>query len=730
MSIDDIYARAELSLQQRTNGQTEVMIHADEMTALLQALSTNKIKLETQNEVLRQTQDAFAALKNRYFDLYNFTPVAYFTLNIQGDILETNLRATQLLGIKPYFTKNESLFSYLTKPSQSVFHQHIQTLCQQKNRQLCELEIICAVNKELLYVRVESLPILSGDNTQVDKIFTSFTDISDCKHAENLLRIQRDLSFNLITATDLSSASQQILEACCQIREIDCGGVYLSHPESGDLSLIAHTGLTDTFVAKTHYYPANSVEAQLTQAGHSLYAHFKDLPLARIACLASEGLQATAILPIQNEGKIIGAMQLASHIYQHISPNSRHAIETIANKIHGVIAHLSAEDANRRKLSAEIASRAKTEFIANMSHELRTPLNSLLILAEGLQEGTYGELNSRQQHFLHVIEESGRHLLSLINDILDLAKIEADKVELNLQLLAVEPVCQASLRLVRQMAHQKKQQLHFDIAEIGLMLYSDERRLKQILVNLLNNAIKFTPVKGTIGLKVHTNAAQKQIFFTVWDTGIGISLEDQKRLFTAFVQLNKKENKEYEGTGLGLNLVYHLVKLHGGSINVASEPLFGSHFIVGLPWQTDLEKQQTNTALIEQKHTVIRPATQINILLVEDNIITAQGLCDYLENIGYNVTLAETGTQALQWAQTQAPHLILLDIQLPELDGLSVTQQIRANVKTAHIPIVILTAMAMPGDREKCLAIGATDYLSKPITLKHLITMIERLCQT
>ncbi|EIJ42097.1 signal transduction histidine kinase [Beggiatoa alba B18LD] len=730
MSIDDIRLKAELLFLQRANhSKEESTVTAEEYQKLYQELSLVQIELDIQREELQQTRHALEEVKSKYFELYNFSPVAYFTLNAQGLILEANLKGIQLLGVDPHISYHRSIFSCLTHPSQSIFYQHLQSLAKYRNRQTCELEIKRKASPNITYVRVESVPLLTTDNLYIERVFTSFTDISDCKHAEHLLRIQRDLSLNLITANNINSASQQLLTACCQIREIDCGSVYLTDIERGGLSLIAYIGLSEDFVKKTSYYAADSIEAQLTQTGHSLYANFRDLPLARLNNLMREGLQATAILPIQDEGKIIGAIQLASHIYQDISPNSRHAIETITNKIQGVIARLSAENASRRQHSAEIASRAKTEFIANMSHELRTPLNTLLILAEGLQEGSYGTLNPQQQRFLHAIEESGRHLLSLINDILDLAKIEADKVELNLQMIAVEPVCQASLRLVRQMAHKKSQQLHFDMAEIGLLIYSDERRLKQILVNLLSNAIKFTPLKGAIGLKVHTNAEQKQIVFTVWDTGIGIAPEDQKKLFTAFVQLHKEQNREYEGTGLGLNLVYHLVKLHGGSISVASELNYGSHFIVTLPWQTDHEKQLMTKINAEEKPPIVRTAKEINILLVEDNLITAQGVSDYLTSCGYQMQTVETGRQALETLTHWQPHIILLDVQLPELDGLSVTRKIRENPKCCHIPIIIITAMAMPNDREKCLEAGATEYLSKPITLRQLVATIERLCQ-
>ena len=230
------------------------------------------------------------------------------------------------------------------------------------------------------------------------------------------------------------------------------------------------------------------------------------------------------------------------------------------------------------------ANRLKDEFLASMSHELRTPLNSILGLSESLQLGTYGQLNERQHTTLQYVEESGRHLLALINDILDVSKIEAGQMQLETGPVSVESVAQASLQFVRQSAFKKQIKVNLSIDSPLTPIEADERRLKQILVNLLNNAVKFTAGGGTIGLEVVADSDNRMTHFTVWDKGIGIAPEDMERLFQPFIQLDARLARSYTGTGLGLTLVQRMTEMHGGRVSVESEVGQGSRFTVSLPW--------------------------------------------------------------------------------------------------------------------------------------------------
>jgi PAS domain S-box-containing protein len=244
-------------------------------------------------------------------------------------------------------------------------------------------------------------------------------------------------------------------------------------------------------------------------------------------------------------------------------------------------------------LKMEQALRMKDEFLANMSHELRTPLNAILGLSESLIEETVGPLNVRQQKYLNTVNESGRHLLELINDILDLAKIESGQIHLEFNHVNVRHICKVSAHIVEQLAHKKFQTIKIHVAHEVNTVLADERRLKQMIVNLLSNSVKFTPNYGEIGINVTKDHVNSNLYIEVWDTGIGIREKDMGRLFQPFVQLDAGLSRESSGTGLGLALVSQMARLHGGSVTVASEFGKGSRFKITLPL-TQISKNISN----------------------------------------------------------------------------------------------------------------------------------------
>ena len=379
------------------------------------------------------------------------------------------------------------------------------------------------------------------------------------------------------------------------------------------------------------------------------------------------------------------------------------------------------------------AARLKDEFLASMSHELRTPLNGILTMSESLQEQVYGSLNAAQGRALRDIEECGRHLLALINDILDVAKIEAGKIELETHPVSVESLCQSSLRMVKDAAHKKKIGVSLAVDETVTVLIADERRVKQILVNLLSNAVKFTPEAGKIGLQVVGDRLNHQLRFTVWDTGIGLSAEEQPRLFKPFSQLDSGLARKYEGTGLGLALVKRLTEMHGGSVGVVSQPGQGSRFTVSLPWIETAtsscrgEREVGPKAQAGLRSNTWEPLGIPLILVVEDNAISARSLRDYLEFKGYRVEQASTGAAGIECAGRLLPDLILVDVQLPGLDEREAVRRMRRLPSLCQVPIIVLTALATADDRERSPEGGATAYLSKPVILDDLRQVIKSL---
>jgi len=502
------------------------------------------------------------------------------------------------------------------------------------------------------------------------------------------------------------------------------------------------------------------------------------------------------------------------------------------------------------------AARLKDEFLAGMSHELRTPLNAILGLSEAMLEAVYGSLNEGQQNALQIIQQSGHHLLVLINDILDLSKIESGRMDLEVSMVAVPTLCESSLAFVKQQASRKQISLNLTIADELTYIQVDERRIRQALVNLLSNAVKFTPNRGRVELQVRADANREMVEFRVMDTGIGIAPEQFNKLFQPFVQLDSSLSRRYEGTGLGLVLVRRIVELHSGSVSVESEVDQGSRFTIALPWnpalasielafspelpamlpplqqvllvedsepdtdqivrylseinaetvtlaqgesvldtalriQPDIiildillpdqtgwdvlqnlkatpdtrdipvlivsvlderayglelgaseylvkpitrpqlqraigqileeEPPEVQTALVVTPHD---PANLPRILLAEDQEDNIATMVPYLQAQGFEILLARNGLEAIAQAE-QHPDLILMDIQMPEMDGLEAIRRIRLNPNFSRVPIIALTALAMPGDRERCLEAGANEYLTKPVGLKQLLKVIS-----
>lgn len=383
------------------------------------------------------------------------------------------------------------------------------------------------------------------------------------------------------------------------------------------------------------------------------------------------------------------------------------------------------------------ATLRKNEFLATMSHELRTPLNAILGLSEAMEDEVFGELNECQIKSLRTIRRSGRHLLSLINDILDVSKIEAGKLEPEIVTTVVQDLCTSSLIFVKQQAFEKQIKLNVQLPPAVGNIAVDERRMRQLLINLLSNAVKFTPIGGKITLSVARQEKEDSedgsswIEFKVTDTGIGISAADQDKLFQPFVQLDSSLNRQYAGTGLGLTLVKQIAELHGGTVQLQSELNQGTCFTVTLPHTCLLGDQDTcsfsSLDILTAPPQLMKQevAKTSLILLAEDNEANISTFSSYLTAKGYSMILAKNGQEAIDLAHSEQPSLILMDIQMPYVDGIHAITTIRQNPQLVGVPIIALTALAMEGDRERCLAAGANDYLAKPVQLKQLNQKIQ-----
>jgi hypothetical protein len=377
----------------------------------------------------------------------------------------------------------------------------------------------------------------------------------------------------------------------------------------------------------------------------------------------------------------------------------------------------------------ERTNQLKNQFLANTSHEIRTPLSSIIGFTHLLLAPGYEPTIERQREYLNIIQSSGKHLLALINDILDLSKIEANQLEVQWESVDVPLLCSNVLALVKEKAANKGLRLCLEIDPDITSLVADSLRLKQMLLNLLFNALKFTS-KGSVGLQVVPKGGS--VHFTVWDTGSGISQEDQTQLFEPYFQIAKAVAGGAEGTGLGLAVTRKLAQIHGGSVKVESEVDGGSRFTLLLPLKQEVGVGGDEGAgeAGEAKYSLsplpFTPSSSVDILLVENDLPNADLMQIYLQKLGYQVTWVKNAAEMWEALTQLDPAVILMDVYLADGNGLNLVRQLREHEQYQTIPVIVQTAMAMKGDRETCLAAGVNDYISKPIDLPLLASLVAK----
>jgi signal transduction histidine kinase/CheY-like chemotaxis protein len=427
---------------------------------------------------------------------------------------------------------------------------------------------------------------------------------------------------------------------------------------------------------------------------------------------------------------VIGATRLASRdernpFYVMITAeDSSRESPTAARRFNKLVAERAREvDA----ASAEVARKVRVtdDFAASMSHELRTPLNAILGSTESLQEELFGPLSADQREALDDIYASGQHLLSLIDDILDLSRVSAGRLTPDIVDVEVIGTCEAALRMLQQDAVVKQIRIERDFGGAPATIATDGRWLRQILLNLLSNAVKFTASGGTVTLRVASSDDPDVIEFSVHDTGIGIAESDMQRIFLPFVQLDAGIDRQQGGTGLGLALVSRLSEFLGGGVHVSSTRHEGSTFTVRLPCSTS-RVEPTSETLRVAPATPPTQSVRGPVLLADDNDSNSRMFTDYLQAKGFSVVRARDGLEALRLAGALGPCAILMDVQMPRMDGLAATRALREDARFATTPIIALTALAMPGDRERCEEAGVDEYFTKPVSLKLVYETLVR----
>jgi signal transduction histidine kinase len=385
------------------------------------------------------------------------------------------------------------------------------------------------------------------------------------------------------------------------------------------------------------------------------------------------------------------------------------------------------------RMAAEKANMAKNQFLANVSHELRTPMNAIIGMTElALNES----VSDGVREYLDTVKSSAYSLLELLNEILDFSKIEAGKFSLQSSAFNLRELITQVSRAQDVPLSKKQIRLEAQIDErLPGELIGDPRRLQQVLLNLLSNAVKFTD-KGTVGISaklVNSPARGSMVSFHVTDTGIGIPAEERARIFDPFTQVDATTTRRHSGTGLGLAIASDLVAAMGGSLQVTSEVGRGSDFwfeipMVGAQREAEVEPAKRLPAAANTSATQLSDLVRtksLRVLLAEDVRVNQQLVVRTLEKRGHAIDVASDGQEAVQLAANNSYDVILMDVQMPGMDGFQATEAIRKIQRLQQIPIIALTAHAMVGDRQRCLAAGMNDYLAKPLDLMKLVEMVE-----
>jgi signal transduction histidine kinase/CheY-like chemotaxis protein len=484
-------------------------------------------------------------------------------------------------------------------------------------------------------------------------------------------------------------------------------------PETFDALRRTRIGLDDTFLGKA---AALGRPMELPD--------LRDVPLdLYLSVLAQGGWRSLVAVPMLREGRIVGVMVVGRHAPGHVLQEICDLLETFAGQ--SALALINAQlyrQLERQSAALEVASRHKSEFLASMSHELRTPLNAIIGFSEVLLERMFGELNERQDDYLRDIWSSGKHLLELLNDILDLSKIEAGQMVLNRSEFAVRECLEYCLSMVRERALKQRILLSLEVNPEVALLDADRLRFRQVVLNLLSNAVKFTPDGGRVD--VRASIRDQDLVVEVADTGPGVAAEDRRRIFDAFQQ-GAQHPEQTEGTGLGLTLSKRILELHGGRIWVESEAGKGSTFGFALPTGS-VEPALTSVPQVGLDSGLpaeLAPGPGPTVVVVEDDRRSFDLLRVYLEATGARVVSARDGEEGLDTVRRLSPAGVILDILLPGIDGWEVLAQLKADPWTAAIPVIVVS---MLDERGRGFTLGAAEYLVKPVSKDQLLAALYR----
>jgi PAS domain S-box-containing protein len=663
----------------------------------------------------KKAEEALRGSEYKFRTLFASSRDGIATADLNGHITECNQAYADMLG----YTPEELRRTTFLKLTPEKWHQ--------KNEEMVKNVLVKGYSKEFEkeYIRKDGtiFPVslrtwrISDDKGKVTGICSIVRDITESKRVENFLRDSEERFRELFTHMSGAVAIYEpenngedfIFKDCNQallsIEKIDKGRV-IGRRVTEVFPGVKEFGIFEVFkrvyrTGKAERFPVSFYQDERISGWRDNYVY--KLPSGEIVAIYDD----------------ITERKLAEESLKQ----SRDELE----RVNGQLVR-STEHANQMAKEAIEAYEAKGQFLANMSHEIRTPMNAIIGFSDILAEE---KLPKNQKEYVELIQQSSRYLLNLINDVLDFSKADIGKIELNETVFFVSKIVNLIEAQMRPEAEKKG--LKFEVVQSGdlpAQMKGDPARLLQCLNNLISNAVKFTE-KGHIRIKVRPENKDGKSFvrFDIEDTGIGIAADQSERIFESFVQLDGTSSRKYGGTGLGLTITKQLTKLIGGQLTVTSEPGKGSVFSFIVPTNIDISSQtyveMTHSTEQECKYKATEPAKFSGRALVAEDVVTNQKLMRHLlEKMGLEVTIVDDGKKAIQEAVSQPFDIIFMDMQMPNMDGYEATKEIRK--KGIKVPVVALTAYAMPGDDRRCIKAGCDDYLSKPLIYSRLVKTIAK----
>jgi PAS domain S-box-containing protein len=672
-------------------GALDYMIKDNNFVDLLPTVITQVMNHLIVERELALSQLALRKSEEKYRSIFENIQDVYFEMTPEGVVLELSpsvenfflYKKEELIG-RPFFDEQENQELFLNKLQEKGFVSDFELQLTRKNKESIPCSITCK--------------IIAGQEGQPSKIIGTIRDISERKFAEEAIR--------------LSEERYRILAE-----------------NSSDMISKHNWDRTYLYVSPACKNLLGYTPEELT--GHSAYQyiHPDDIEAVRrnhIRLLENQQRSFIESYRIRRKGGDYIWFETNNQVIYNTKTDLVQEIVCVSRDI---TERKEKEELMKAKEVAERANKAKSEFLANMSHEIRNPLNAIIGMTKTLSKTP---LNPEQENYLNSVMVSSNNLLSILNDILDFSKIEAQKLEITYSEFNVSETIDQVLTAYRPQANQKGLDLKMEFEnEVPENIYSDEKKIRQVLDNLVSNAIKFTN-HGEVLVKVLRKelGRDKQVLrFSVVDTGIGVKKEDLPLLFESFRQLDISSRKEYKGTGLGLSIVKSLVEMMSGTVEFHSQYGKGSNVSFEIPilMTQGAVSLPTDSAKVEESQ--LPYSKELNILVAEDDAINQLYLAGFLRSHGWKVDTAANGMIALEKFRANKYDVVLMDGQMPKMDGFETTRQIRSLEENSgqRIPIIAITGYAIPGDRERFMDAGMDDYVTKPIDESKLVEIIERM---